>query len=249
MTKMPDDIKNHKAQVEKLSRLGRLVDRYTQSRAIGLWVSVAVLAVNVILVLGSMQLCVVLACRRSWWWWAPVVLAGIWGFTSTAWLWRFERKHGNRFYDKKDGKIEVERQRIPAWAWAVYGTAFLGPLFLNACEILSDRWGLTMSLISFGVFVLYGCRKEKEKIVGTVLGGLCLIEAAATALGVPVPLTDIPLADTGISAHSYVLALMIYIAAAGLMAMVVVHIYNRRILRRIKQMEPFGEQEKSQPDS
>jgi hypothetical protein len=106
-----------------------------------------------------------------------------------------------------------------------------------------------MSLISFGVFMLYGCKKEKEKIVGLVLGSLCLIEAAATALGVPVPLTDIPLADTGISAHSYVLALMIYIAAAGLMAMVVVHIYNRKILHKIKGMEPFGEQEESQSDS
>jgi hypothetical protein len=246
---MSGDIKNRKAQVEKLSRLGRLVDRYTQSRSLGLWVSVAVLAVNVILVLGSMQLCVVLACRRSWWWWAPVVLAGIWGFTSTVWLWRFDRKHGNRFYDKKDGKIEVGRERIPKWAWAVYGTAFLGPLILNACEIMSDRWGLTISLISFGIFVLYGCKKEKEKIVGVVLGGLCLIEAAATALGVPVPLTDIPLADTGISAHTYFLALTIYIAAAGVTAMVVVHIYNRKILRRIKQMGPFGEQQEGKSDS
>jgi hypothetical protein len=246
---MSGDIENQKQEFEKLNRLGWLVDKYTQSRSIGLWVSVAVLAINVILVLGSMQLCVVLACRRSWWWWAPVVLAGIWGFTSTVWLWRFDRKHGNRFYDKKDGKIEVERERIPAWAWAAYGTAFLAPLILNACEIMSDRWGLTLSLTSFGVFMLYACKKEKEKFVGAVVGGLCLIEAAATALGVPVPLTDIPLANTGISAHSYVLALMVYIVAAGLMAMVVVHVYNRKILRKIKGMGPFGEQEKSQSDS
>lgn len=246
---MSGDIKNHKAQVEKLTQLGRLVDKYAQSRALGLWMSVAVLAINVILVLGSMQLCVVLACRRSSWWLAPVVLAGIWGFTSTVWLWRFERKYSNRFYDKKDGKIEVERERIPAWAWAAYGITFLGPIFLNACEILSDRWGLTMSITSFGVFGFYGCKKEKEKFVGIVLGGLCLIEAAATALGIPVPLTDIPLADTGITEHSYVLALLIYIAAAGLMAMVVVHIYNRRILHKIKGMGPFGEKEKSQSDS
>ena len=237
---MANDTEKQKAELEKL---GGLIDRYTQSRSLGLWVSVAVLAINVILVLGAMQLCVVLACRRSWWWPAPVLLAGIWGFASTIWLWRFDRKHGNRFYDKKDGKIEVERRKIPAWAWAVYGIAFLGPLFLNAFEIISDRWGLTMSLVSFGVFVLYGCKKEKEKIVGMVLGGLCLIEAAATALGLPVPLTDIPLADTGISAHSYFLALFIYIAAAGLTAMVLVHIYNRRILHKIKEMRPFDEQE------
>jgi hypothetical protein len=210
---------------------------------------VAVLAINVIVVLGAMQWCVVLACRGSWWWWAPIVLAGLWGIISTVWLWRFDRKHGNRFYDKKDGKIEVERKRIPAWAWAAYGITFLGPVFLNACEVMSDRWGSTMSLISFGVFMLYGCKKEKEKYVGVVLGGLCLIEAAATALGLPVPLTDIPLAGTGISAHTYFLALMIYIAAAGLTAMVVVHIYNRRIWRRIKEVRPFGEQQAGETNS
>jgi hypothetical protein len=117
------------------------VDKYAQSRSLGLWVSVAVSAINIILVLGSMQLCVVLACRRSWWWWAPLVGAGLWGLISTVWLWRFDRKHGHRFYDKKDGKIEVERERIPAWAWAAYGITFMAPLILNACEILSDRWG------------------------------------------------------------------------------------------------------------
>jgi len=246
---MSRDIKNHKEEVEKLNRLGRLVEKYAQSRALGLWVSVAVLAINTILVIGSMQLCVVLACRRSWWWWAPIVPAVLWVLISTVWLWRFDRKHGHRFYDKKDGKIEVERGRIAAWAWAAYAITFVGPLFLNACEILSDRWGLTMSLISFGLFALYGCKKEKEKFVGVVLGFLCLIEAAATALGAPVPLTDIPLADTGITAHTYVLALMIYIAAAGLMAMVVVHIYNHRILRKIKEVRPFGEQQAGKSDT
>ena len=243
---MADDIEEQKTELENLSGL---VERYAQSRSLGLWVSVAVLAINVIVAIGSMQLCVVLACRASPWWWAPIVLAGLWALITTVWLWRFDRKRGHRFYDKKDGKIEVERARIPAWAWAAYAITFLVPLILNACEIMSDRWGLTISLTSFGVFMLYGCKKEKEKFLGFVLGGLCLIEAAATGLGVPVPLTDIPLADTGISAHTYFLALAIYIAAAGLMAMVVVHIYNRRILRKLKEMRPFGEQQAGQSDS
>jgi hypothetical protein len=246
---MSGDIKNHKEEAEKLNRLGWLVDRYTQSRALGLWVSVAVGAINVILAIGFMWLCVILACRRSSWWWVPIVLAFLWAIITTVWLWRFDRKHGNRFYDKKDGKVEVERKRIPAWAWAAYGITFLAPLIMNACEIMSDRWGLTMSLTSFGVFMLYACKKEKEKFVGVVVGGLCLFEAAATALGVPIPLTDIPLADTGVTAHSYFLALMIYIASAGLTAMVLVHIYNRRILRKIKQMRPFDEQQAGSSDS
>lgn len=249
ITEMSGDVNNRKAEVEKLNRLGQLVDKYAQSRSLGLWVSVAVSVTNIILLIGSMQLCVVLACRRSPWWWAPIVLAGLWAITSTVWLWRFDRKHGNRFYHIKDGKIEVEKVRIPKWAWAAYTVTFLAPLILNAFEIMSDRWGFTMSLISFGVFVIYGCRKEKEKFVGVVLGGLCLIEAAATALGVPVPLTDIPLADTGISAHTYFLALAIYIAAAGLTAMAVVHIYNRRILRKLREMRSFRDQQSDTSDS
>ncbi|MHC4076742.1 MAG: hypothetical protein ACYSRZ_10105, partial [Planctomycetota bacterium] len=78
---MSGDIDNQKEKVEKLNRLGWLVDKYTQSRSLGIWVSVAVSAINVILVLGSMQLCVFLACRGSWWWWAPVVGAFVWGLT------------------------------------------------------------------------------------------------------------------------------------------------------------------------
>jgi hypothetical protein len=238
---MSGDVNNRKAEVEKLNRLGRLVDKYAQSRSLGLWVSVVVLLINTIVAIGSIELIVVLAYRRSSWWWAPLVPAVLWALISTVWLWWFDRKHGHRFYDRKDGKIEVEREKIPAWGWAAYTITFLGPLILNAFEIMSDRWGLTMSLASFAVFVLYGCKKEKEKFLGFVLGCLCLTQAAATVLGVPVPLTDIPLANTGIVAHSYFLALMIYIAAAGLMAMVVVHIYNRKILRKIKETRPFGE--------
>jgi hypothetical protein len=245
---MAGDIDKEKKKVE-LENLGRLVDKYAQSRALGLWVAVVVSLINVIVMIGAIELGAVLACRRSSWWFVPLVPAVLWGFITTVWLWRFDRKHGNRFYDKKDGKIEVERERIPAWAWAAYAITFVGPLILNACEIMSDRWGLTISLTSFGVFVLYGCKKEKEKFVGLVLGGLCLIEAAATALGVPVPLTDIPLANSGISAHTYFLALMIYIVAAGLMAMALVHIYNRRILRKIKELRPFGEQQAGKSDS
>lgn len=246
---MSGDIDKHKVEVEKLDRLSRLVEKYAQSRSLGLWVSVVVLLINTIVVIGFIELIVVLACRGSSWWWAPIVGAVVWGLTSTVWLWRFERKYGHHFYDKKDGKVEVERESIPVWAWVVYAITFVGPLILNACEIMSDRWGLTMSLISFGVFVLYVCKKEKEKYVGVVLGGLCLMEAAATASGVPIPLTDIPLANTGISAHTYFLALTIYILAAGLIAMVVVHIYNRKILRKLKEMRPFGEQQESKSDS
>jgi hypothetical protein len=73
-----------------------------------------------------------------------------------------------------------------------------------------------------------------------VYGVLSLAEAAATAMGVQVPF---------VSEHSYFVPLMIYIVGAGLITTVVVHIYNRRILRKIKQVRPFGEQQAAKSDS
>jgi len=155
----------------------------------------------------------------------------------------FEKKHGYSFYDKRDGKIEVEKERVAVWACAVYVITFLGPTFLSAFSIMPVRWALAMALTAFGVFVLYQHKKHKEKFLGVVFGGLCLIEAAATAVGVATPL-----ASKGWM-YSYFAALTIYIAGAGLITMVVVHIYNRIILRKIKESRPFGEQEANKSDT
>ncbi len=92
--------------------------------------------------------------------------------------------------------------------------------------------------------MVYSCftfaRSKKDGALGVVYGTLSLIGAAATVTGVPVPLAE---------EHSYFLPLIIYIIVAGLITAVVVHIYNRRILRRIKQMRPFSGQEMSKSDS
>jgi len=69
---MSGDIKNHKEEVEKLNRL---VEKYAQSRSLGLWVAVVVLLINTFVVIGSIELMVVLTCRRSSWWLAPIVPA------------------------------------------------------------------------------------------------------------------------------------------------------------------------------
>ncbi|MBA7631627.1 hypothetical protein ES703_39160 [subsurface metagenome] len=102
------------------------------------------------------------------------------------------------------------------------------------------RLGLTISLTSFGVFMLYGGKKYKEIALGVVCGALSLAEATATAIGVRAPF---------VSEHSYFVPLMIYLIGAGLITMVVVHIYNRKILRKIKESRPFGEQEANKSDT
>ena len=247
---MADDIGKDKAesekpgQLEQLGRLGWLIDRYAQSRSLGLWAGVVVVFVNTIVLVGSVALArVLLIWETGSWWLAPIVFASLWVLISTAWLVWFEKKHGYSFYDKTDGKIEVEKERVAVWACAVYVITFLGPTFLSAFGIMPIRWAITMALTSIGTFLLYIGKKHKEKALGTVFGGLCLVEAAATALGVPIPLAGKDWM------YSYFLVLNIYVVAAGLVTMVVVHIYNRKILRKIKESRPFGEQEANKSDT
>jgi len=249
---MADDIGKDKAesekpgrleQLERLGRLGQLIDRYAQSRSLGLWAGAVVVVINTIVLAGSIELARVLILTDRSWWLAPIVFASLWVLISTAWLVWFEKKHGYSFYDKRDGKIEVEKERVAVWACAVYVITFLGPTFLSEFGIMPIRWAITMALTSFGTFLLYIGKKHKEKALGTVFGGLCLVEAAATALGVPIPLAGKDWM------YSYFLVLNIYVVAAGLITMVVVHIYNRKILRKIKESRPFGEQEANKSDT
>jgi FtsH-binding integral membrane protein len=148
-------------------------------------------------------------------------------------------KYGNFFY-KRDGKIELEQERIPIWAWVAYAFTFIGPAVLNELEMLSVRWALAMALASFGVFSLYAGKKHKEITLGAVYGLLCLAEAVATVVGVPAPFAG---------RNSYFASLLIYIIGAGLITIVVVHIYNRKILRKIKEMRSFGEQHTNRTDT
>ena len=51
ITEMSGDVNNRKAEVEKLNRLGRLVDRYAQSRSLELLIGMGLFVMNVILIL------------------------------------------------------------------------------------------------------------------------------------------------------------------------------------------------------
>ena len=223
---MLGDAEKEKKKVE-LENLGQLVDRYAQSRSLGLAVPLVAIVIIAVLLVGSREL---LSWKLAWWSIAIVFLVEAWILIGCIWLYfKMGPKYGNFFY-KKDGEIELEQERVPTWAWAAYAFTFIGAAVLNELGILPVRWALAMALASFGIFILYIGKKHKEKALGFVYGWLCLAVAVPTAAGVPVPF------------HSYFASLMIYIVGAGLITMVAVHIYNRKILRNIKEMRPFGEQ-------
>jgi len=233
---MSDDIEKEKKKVE-LENLGRLVDRYAQSRSLGLAVPLVAVVIIAVLLAGLREL---LSWKLAWWTIAIFFLVEAWILIGSIWLcFKLWPKYGNFFY-KRDGKIELEEERVPIWAWAAYAFTFIGPAVLNELEMLSVRWALAMALASLGIFVLYLANKHKETALGLVWGLLCLAEAVATAAGVPAPFVGM---------HSYFASLMVYIIGAGLITMVVVHIYNRKVLRKIKETRPFGEQEPDKSDT
>lgn len=235
---MANDIEKEKkkAEVEKLNRLGRLVEKYAQTRSLGLLLLMVLIVIGTVLMVMLMEL---VLWKPAWWLlgvvmllMAAVCIVGLWLIVKV--FPRYER----RLYSK-EGQIELEQKKVSIWAFVVYVVGFLGPIALNAFEIMPIRWALPMTLVILGVFIFYASGKEKNRPLGLVFCVVLLLEAAVTVAGIPTPF-----AGKG-WLYSCFVALMIYIAGASLITAVVVHIYNRIILRRIKQMRPFGEQEKS----
>lgn len=237
---MPDDIEKEKKKVE-LENLGRLVDRYAQSRSLGLLMLLPIVVFNAILLVAMVELGLKYgALIGKWGWWSISTVVFLWVLFSSLWLpFIILRRYGLSFY-KKEGGIELEREKVPIWAWVAYVVTFVGPAFLHEFNTMSVRWALTMSLASFGIFILYVAKKHKEIALGLVYGLLCLIEAAATAMGISAPIAG---------RHSYFASLIAYIVGTGLITTVVVHIYNRGILHKIKEMRPFGEQQTDKSDT
>jgi len=232
---MAGDIKKDKTKAE-LENLGRLVDRYAQSRPLPILLVLPFMLFNAVLLLAAIELApiyVPLFGGRG----SLIVMTAVflWVMFSSIYLpFRIVKRFGNCFYEK-EGSIELQKEKIPIWTWIAYGITFIGPAFLNVFNIIPVRWALTISLTSFGVFIVYTGRRHKEAVLGFVYGLLCLTCAAATAAGVPAFF---------VGTHSYFTSLMIYIIGSGLITTVVVHIYNRRVLRKIKEMRPFSEQGK-----
>ncbi len=235
---MANDTEKQKADLDKL---GRLVDKYAQSRSLPLLIPLAMMIFNAVLLVSVVKLVVAYGMRIGQSGvLIIVILVFLWIFFSSIWVvGKLLARYGGCFY-KREGIIKLPRERIPIWAWIAFAITFCGPVLLNTFWIMPARWSLTISLTSFGIFMLYAGKKDKEITLGVVYGVLSLAEAAATAIGVRAPFVE---------EHSYFVPLIIYIVGAGLITTVVVHIYNRRILRRIKEVRPFGEQEAGKPDS
>jgi len=237
---MSDEFRKDKTDVEKLDQMGRLVDKYAQSRSLPLLISLAMMIFNVVLVISVVKLVVAYGLRIGQdGVLVIVVLVVLWMFFSSIWVvGKLLDRYGGCFY-KREGIIKLKRERIPMWAFIAFVITFIGPVFLNIFWIMPARWSLAISLTSFGIFMLYAGKKDKQISLGFVYGVLSLAEAAVTAIGVRVPF---------VKEHSCFVPLVIYLVGAGLITIVVVHIYNRLILRRIKQMRPFSEQQTTKSD-
>lgn len=238
---MTDEFGKDKTDVEKLDQMGRLVDKYAQSRSLPLLISLAMMIFNVVLVLSVVKLIVAYGLRIGQSGaLIIVILVFLWIIFSSIWAVRkLLARYGVCFY-KREGIIKLQRERIPIWAWFTFVITFCGPVFLNIFWIMPARWSLTISLTSFGIFMLYAGKNDKQISLGFVYGVLSLAEAAVTAMGVRLPF---------VNEHSCFMPLVIYMVGAGLITTVVVHIYNRRILQMIKEVRPFGEQQEGKSDS
>lgn len=234
---MADDTEKQKADLDKLARL---VDKYAQSRSLSLLMPAAILGTIVAWVIGTTALTD--WKPRAWWtpyliWLTPAVIVGL--------LWlgaKLVTRYEFIFY-RRDGKIELETEKIPAWGWAAFFAGVVSAVFLSLFEILTVRWALTLAIGSVGVFMLCIGRREKAIPLSIVLGSLLLIEAAVIAAGVPTPFADKEWI------YSFFVIFETSVVAAGVISAIAVHIYNRRILRKLKKMRPFSGQETSKSDS
>jgi len=236
---MSDDIEKAK-QKGQLEDLGRHVDRYAQSRSLGLLLPMTLLIINTLLTVGAI---VLVSGKVIWWTCTILVLVTLWVVCSSIWLaFKLVPKYGYSFYNK-DGQVELKQEKIPIWVWVVFIVLFLGATFFSQAGIMPTRWALTLALASIGGFVLYAGKKEKNTASGAVFFILLLLAVIVSAAGLPNPLADKDWI------YSYFVTLMMYIVGSGLITAIAVHIYNRRVLRKIKEMRPFGEQQADKSDS
>jgi hypothetical protein len=235
---MANDNEKQKADLDKL---GRLVDKYAQSQSLPLLISLAMMIFNVVLMVSVVKLVVAYGMRIGQSGvLIIVILVFIWIIFSSIWvLGKLLDRYGGCFY-KREGIIKLQQERVTIWAWIAFVITFCGPVLLNTVWIMPARWSLTISLTSFGIFMLYAGKKDKKITLGFVYGILSLAEAAVTAMGVRFPF---------VNEHSCFMPLVIYMVGAGLITTVVVHIYNRRILHKIRGMGPIGEQQAGKSDS
>jgi hypothetical protein len=234
---MADDTEKQKADLDKL---GRLVDKYAQSRSLSLLIPAVILGTVVALIIGTTALT---DFKPGRWWgpylnWATIgIIAGLFWLGA-----KLVSRHEFILY-RRDGKIELETEKIPVWGWAAFFAGVFSAVFLGLFEVISIRWALTLAIGSVGVFMLCIGKKEKAMPVCAVLGSLLIVEAAVIAAGVPTPFAGKKWI------YSFFLTFEASVVAAGFISAIAVHIYNRRILRKIKEVGPFAKQQAGKSDS
>ncbi len=233
-----DDVEKQKAELETL---GRRIDHYAQSRSLGLVMLLALIATNFILLAGAIEL--VRWKPKAWWSYLILFSSTAWVSIGTLWLaFKLATKYGYSFY-KKDGQIELQKEKISILATVVYIGAVICAAILSQIGAMPVRWALTLTLTSLGIFIFYAGQKEKEKVIGTTWSVLLLLEAGLITIGTPMPFAGTDWI------YSYCAASGIYVIGSGLVTAVLVHMYNRAILHKIKQMRPSGEQQTNKSDT
>jgi len=249
---MAPDTSEPQGELKRLERLGTLVNRYAQSRSLGLLIVLAIVLINFALLqwmdnLVAWRIDRFLAddeIRQSeaevrleleTRWVRTVVLFELLFSIGSLWLaFKLAKRYGMRFY-RGDGVIELPRRGTPLIAVLIFLAVHATPAALTMFEYISNRWGLALILTVAGAFIIYIRNREKETPTCLVLGGLLLLEAVAVALGVPTPFHN------GDWDYSFCWAYVILFASAAVVTAIAVHIYNRRIWRRIVRERPFHE--------
>ncbi len=249
---MAPDRSERQGELERLERLGTLVNRYAQSRSLSLLIALAIVLINFALLLQMDKLIawridrfladdeiqqseVEVRLELETRWVLAVVLLQVLFSIGSLWLaFKLAKRYGMSFY-RADGVIELPRGRTPLIAWIVFLIVHTVPAALTEAEYLSNRWGLALILSVAGAFFIYLRNKERAVPLCLVLGGLLLLEAVAVASGIPTPF------HSRSWDYSLAAAYVILFASAGLVTAVAVHIYNRRIWKRITQDRPFNE--------
>jgi uncharacterized membrane protein (DUF485 family) len=227
---------------DDLRELKRLTNLYAQSRALPGIICLVILLFMIagILLISRFTGGVLTMVEEPPWVTGAVYVTGAvfelaWCVLCVWLMFKGMKRYGPSFY-RGEGQAVLRSEGIPIWAWALYLVTFIGPAVLSEEQVMPIRWALVTALASFGLFMLYAGRREKEAPLGVVYGGLVLIAAVATSVGLPT-------FSQGDWTYGYLVTLMTYIVGAGVITTIVVHLYNRRILRRLKGANPLGNEQ------
>jgi hypothetical protein len=209
-----------KAQLQEVQRLTNL---YAQSRVLPGIIPLTAMAIGVALLFGLVR--VLDAVEEPVWLGIAILLISAVLFV---WLtYRATVRYGPWFY-RREGQVVLRSEGIPLWAYAFFFVTLGVVGVMEVVGALPLRWALAAELTCFGVFVFYVCKREKEMPTGIVFACLLLVAAMATAIGLSPPLQE--------------WAWLTYFAGAWVITMILVHAYNRRVLRRLKGANPLGPQ-------